>query len=154
MANNDYLYHFTSRQQLDWILEDGYLKLTPSNLKEPKHIKKVIDERGVITYADPTDFYKPVVWLTENPEPKARENGLSDIKTEVRITVKKTDDFKEWDTWALKNGIKVDWYKRLTAGCDHNSWWISTVIIPKADFIKIEVMGNEGKYKDFEEKNV
>ena len=63
------LYHYTSPIQMEFIREDGYIKLTDSNLKmdeatyrvEPMYRNgKIIGEHAVNKYSN----YHPVVWLT------------------------------------------------------------------------------------------
>lgn len=61
------LYHFTCAYHLPQILQDGYLKLTESNLRYPEKM------------------YKPVVWLTTSE--KYRRHGAR--KKRVRRQQKK-----------------------------------------------------------------
>ena len=50
---SEYLYHFTSPNHLPEILNAGYLKLTPSNLIEPKDVTFGKDpETGNVTKAN------------------------------------------------------------------------------------------------------
>lgn len=46
MQHPEYLYHYTSFHHLPKILEAGFLKLTPSNLVEPKRYWRRDDEGG------------------------------------------------------------------------------------------------------------
>ena len=110
------LYHYTSLYHLEMILKDGYLKLTNSNLIEPKdaHI-----ENGNVVSS--TDSYKPVVWFSSLFDfDKAGDCGLSGSivdKTEVAIHIDTADfplfPFYKWTDWAIKNNIEKAWFETL-----------------------------------------
>ncbi len=110
------LYHFTSRWHLQQILKDGYLKLTPSNLKEPYDLQ-IINGKAISS----TDNIKPVVWLTTVEEfEKAANCGISGAsvdKTEARIEIDTSkyplQAFYKWDKWAIKNGTDIQWFELL-----------------------------------------
>ena len=132
----DYLYHFTSKQHLQDILNSGYLKLTMSSVKMPTRW-------WVSNYTQHTDTenYKPVVWLTDNPIPDALGNGLEGVmdKVAVRITVKKDfEKYKYWLSWANANRMDKEWMKCFIDGRNYRSWFISENIIPVSEFISIE----------------
>ena len=108
------LYHYTSLENLEKIISDGYLKLTASNLLEPKNPKV---ENGILV--DVTDSFKPVVWFSDDLDfDRAIDNGLKGSrsdKTAVAIAIcnANTRLFKRWDKWAKENNIKDSWFRTL-----------------------------------------
>ena len=109
------LYHYTSLERLDQILADGELKLTRSNLVEPKSPHLDIKNRRVV---DETDNIKPVVWFTSSLDfDKAALVGFSGSamgKTEVAIQIETgIQVFHKWDKWAISNGIEETWFQAL-----------------------------------------
>ena len=111
------LYHYTSREHLKKILEDGYIKTTSSNLLEPKAPCLTFRDDGTAVFADPaTDNYKPVVWLTDLLDfETATKHGLSEAKTEAAIELEITclTPVEKWTSWAERNGIDKAWYAAL-----------------------------------------
>lgn len=137
---SEFLYHYTSKQHLQQIIESGYLKLTPSNLIEPTDLKIITDKNGdKIAVSELSDPVKPVVWLTEStsPERMGIDNTKFD-KKQIRITIPKKSTYKLWFTWAQRNKIKKSWYNRLIKDCNYTSWYISEDIIKLEDIAKIE----------------
>ena len=64
MAEQKYLYHYTSRYHLKKIMESGYLKLTPSDLIKPVDLKIIRYEDGHCSaVSEISDHVKPVVWM-------------------------------------------------------------------------------------------
>lgn len=143
------LYHFTALQYVLEIIESGRLEVTASNLKKPNRSR----ER---TYRDPRtghpvignpedDAYKPVVWLTSDPDPSgngldAITNGSKDLKRRVRITIPWQPEFEKWTTWAIKNRIDRKWFDRLRAsgGGKSATWYICERPIPLEEVSVIE----------------
>ena len=124
MRNRPYkLYHYTSRYHLEKILSDRKLKLTQSNLLEPKHLHV---ENGVLV--DETDGYKPCLWATDKPYFDAEKKVLSGAKydkTEVQIVLLDTSGFVYWDDWAKENKMDPSWRSRFIKGKNYSHWWIS-----------------------------
>lgn len=147
------LYHYTCRKWLDSILENGYLKLSESNLTDWR--KHRFDE---VAYNNGTmQLYKPVVWLTEDEEVTVENTGLNSSldKTEIRIAVKKQPYFKKWKKWSKENNINKEWAAILERGKNASSWWICETRIKLEDsVVKIEntktgeVYFENEKYKD------
>lgn len=111
------LYHYTSIEHLEQILDDGKIRLSPSNLLRPINPHIVHGE-----LVDETDKYKPVVWFTSVLDfDKAREAGLAGSavdKTEVAIVIEPTPlemrcMFHKWDKWAMANYIEGAWFRAL-----------------------------------------
>lgn len=129
----NYLYHYTCKQYVDSILEKG-LKLTPSNLVPPINMRIV---SGCLI--SDADRIKPVVWFSDSESPE--RNGLDGSffnKKEIRITVKKTDEYKFWYTWAKHNHIDKQWKKALTDGYNYQSWFIIERPVTVDEIVKIE----------------
>lgn len=127
------LYHYTSLYHLDTILEEGYLKLTPSNLREPKNPR--IENHKLVS---DSDNIKPVVWLTSTrySDKTADTTGLSGSvvdKTEVCFVINNVSNCKHWKTWAFDLNIELGWFKLITKGYDYKDWYISEKIIPIKD---------------------
>jgi len=138
------LYHFTSRFHSPLIIKDGYLKLTESNLIAPtkEEMQKYEQEmeQGKYVY-NRDDLYKPVVWLTNIPDPKNQglEGGCFN-KSEIMFTLRKKEHYQKWIEWSRRNGIKKQWAEALERGRNPESWYISEKIIPltRDNIIKIE----------------
>ena len=99
MKSKDYLYHYTCKEYVESILEEG-LRLTVSNLLKPVNMRVV---NGCLV--SDTDGYKPVVWFSDSISPE--KNGLDGSrfnKKEIRVTVEKTDEYKYWDLWSKRVG--------------------------------------------------
>ena len=121
-------FHYTSLFHLNEILTDGFLKLTPSNLKKPSYIDYV----DFKTVTDVDDYY-PVVWLTDayyfnQPEALGLERGDQGLldKTELAFVFKENKDFRSWKGWAKAHHIQDDWFMRLTenGNRDYKSWYV------------------------------
>lgn len=109
------LYHYTSLEALDKIIEDGEIKLTASNLLRPINPRIV---NGVCV--DETDSYKPVVWFSSLLDfGKAHLNGLTGSsidKTQAAIQIETGIlMFHKWDEWAKRNHIENEWFNSLKA---------------------------------------
>lgn len=118
-------YHYTSRYHLPVILYDGYLKLTESNLR--------LEE----------EMYKPVVWLTSAEVLSAYALGLNGgiaNKTEIKITLRESNNYKNWTIWSHDNRIKKSWANRLASGRNPNNWYIceQPIQLTKETVLKIE----------------
>jgi hypothetical protein len=126
----DVLYHYTSKYHLQLILNDGFLKLTESNLIAPD---------GTFQTELKSKNYKPVVWLTDSEITGGNglEGSMAD-KTEIKITVRKKPDFQWWHSWSRKNQIDKSWAKALEQGNKSKRWFISEKIVTMEDILKIE----------------
>lgn len=144
-----YLYHFTNIDSYRYICQDGYIKLSPSNLKQPHRAtacyKEYPDGRGVY-YWDKWSDYKPVVWLTtldkldvpstDDPD-DLNETGLYRRKMGVRLTIE-YDPTKhmKWEHFANINHMDWNWRKAFTTGYDHDTWYVARQPIPISDIIE------------------
>lgn len=131
-----YLYHYTTSKWVASIIEDGFLKLTESNLKDLRKSNwdQVAYNQGTLK------LYRPVVWMTDLDTPDSHNLGLiSPVdKCEVKITIKKQQHFKKWLVWSRKNNINKEWALILEKGRKPKNWWISEIRV-KMDLIeKIE----------------
>lgn len=136
------LYHYTSRYQVEQIIEAGYLKLTPSNLIKPVDLKIVRNADGnydaVSAISDPV---KPVVWLTDSLDTSGHglENSTApDFKKRIRITIPMKDSYKWWVTWAERNRMNKSWFKAFTRGKRYGTWYVSEEPITLDDVLLIE----------------
>ena len=123
MKKEKLLFHYTCLYHLPKILDDGYLKLTESNLRIPYQ-----------------EMYKPVVWLTTSniPEGHGLDNCIAD-KTEIKFTFSFQKHFKYWNNWSKENKMDKNWYKAMTKDCDYETWWVSEKLVFLNDCcIKIE----------------
>lgn len=140
----EYVYHYTSLNNMKEILESGALKLTPSNLLEPKDMHPGINQFGHQDMISETDSYKPVVWLTDSDSPE--RHGIEPPqslppeldKKRVRFVLEKKPDYLWWHTWSDKNRINKKYKKRLTLGMAYGSWYICEHEIPLSDILYIE----------------
>ena len=131
------LYHYTSKEHFFDIRKEGKLKLTPSNILEPKHQVLDFELKRLVS---PTDGYKPVVWLTESLDPE--RHGLdSDIPEDVeeeigkkRIRLEIPMDPKlgivKWTDWIKKNPMEPRWFHTMTNGYNYEAWYITESEIP------------------------
>lgn len=136
------LYHYTCKRWLTSIMNDGFLRLTESNLldmRKPENTTHLEAYNKGDRSAD-AYLYKPVVWLTDKEEPDEYGLGLHSTvdKTEIKITVKKMPYFKKWKEWSKANGINKEWAQALSRGRDTNSWWVSPVRVRLEEIVKIE----------------
>lgn len=126
------------------ILESGALKLTPSNLLEPKDMHIGVDQFGHKAMVSETDSYKPVVWLTNSDSPD--RNGIDSsvgmpdeyVKKRVRFVLEKKPHYEWWHTWSDKNRMKKSYKKRLILNMNYASWYISETEIPLSDVLYVE----------------
>ena len=129
---DDFLYHFTSRFHLPFILETGYLTLTTSNFNLEK-----------------ADLF-PVVWLTSSQTPENMgllfdANMPEDLnKTHIRFTIFKEPYMVLWDEWSAKKGMdkKMKQYLINSASAKetYKTWYVSEHTIPLDDVMYIEDM--------------
>ena len=135
-----YLYHYTSVMHIGKIMEDRQLKLTPSDLIEPKDIRIEINEYGFgVVKSDISDPVKPVVWMTDSLETSGMglDGSILD-KKRIRRTIPMKDSYQWWLTWAEKNRMNKRWFKAFTKGMRYGSWYISEKPITFDDIKIIE----------------
>ena len=133
MKKKEYLYHYTCKECVESILDEG-LRVSPSNLLPPVNMRIV---NGSVV--SDTDWYKPVVWLTDSDSPE--KNGLdgsSFNKKEIRISVEKTDEYKFWNIWANQNHMDKSWKKALTKGYNYLSWFVIERPVRVQEIVKVE----------------
>ena len=144
------LYHYTDLWHLRQILEDGYLKLTPSNLLQPKNVQYVADEHGRVSVIGDTDDYKPVVWATSildfdralqdtglDIEDKANVRSVD--KSEAAIVITNTKKFRNYEAWAKRHKIDRRWFEALTRGRDYKNWYVCEERVPIDESVKIAI---------------
>ena len=139
----EYVYHFTSPNHLAEILNAGYLKLTPSNLIEPKDVTFGRDpETGNATMVSAmSDSVKPVVWLTTQdtiPSNQASGHGLNGLKTIIRCKIPMKADYLWWHKWSDDNRMKSSWKKRFIRNTSYSTWYICEHRIPLEDIEDID----------------
>ncbi len=149
MQHPEYLYHYTSFHHLPKILEAGFLKLTPSNLVEPKRYWRRADEGGGYSIVSDTDDVKPVVWLTKeelgaDAAKDAVALGLDTghiaavNKMEVKFVVPWNDKYEWWLDWQKRNRMKKKQYRLFTSHGEHyGSWYVCEEPIPLSDVEKV-----------------
>ena len=133
MKSKDYLYHYTCKEYVESILEEG-LRLTVSNLLKPVNMRVV---NGCLV--SDTDGYKPVVWFSDSISPE--KNGLDGSrfnKKEIRVTVEKTDEYKYWDLWSKRYYMDKRWKAALTDGYHYKSWFVIERPVSVDEIVKIE----------------
>ncbi len=150
------LYHFTSPNQMDYILEDGYIKLTNSNLKiddatlhiEPMYRNgQIIGEHAVNKYSN----YHPVVWLTANADAAADENGLYHTKTQRRLTIPtkgRNWKFLKWTDFLSKYNADPLNARSLKqgSGADWRNWYVCEEPIPVSEISAFDALQPDGSY--------
>lgn len=139
MAETEYVYHYTSTLRWKEIKKSGYLKLTPSNLKNLKNPQMVKKPDGTTAIIDETDDYKPVVWLTDSPTPENMGLG-NPKKMEIQIAIP-FDKTKHqwWWTWKDKNRADKKMVKYLIShGEKYTTWYVCEEIIPFEDFVYVK----------------
>lgn len=108
------LYHYTSMRNFLGIVESGQLNTSPSCLLRPKNLH-LNEERTA--WVDVTDSYKPVVWLTCNPNATSEEYGNHDTiyesKSEVRISIPYSENMFYWNTWRKANHMDELMFKSM-----------------------------------------
>ena len=132
------LYHYTAVLRWNQIKESGYLKLTPSNLLKPKNPHYIKQEDGTLCYADETDSYKPVVWLTSSESPQNHSIGF--MKEAIQIAIPYDEEKHQWwVTWKDKNRMDKSWCKKLISnGQNYSSWYVCEEIIPMEKFAYVK----------------
>lgn len=154
------LYHFTSPVQMEFIREDGYIKVTNSNLKvdnatlriEPMYRNgELIGEHSVNKYSN----YHPVVWLTANADAVAGENGLYGAKMQCRITIPtkgKTWKFMKWTDFLEKYHAEPRQAAALkrASGSDWKNWYVCEEPISVSDISLFELLQPDGTYAPVE----
>lgn len=124
------LYHYTSRLHLPFILADGYLKVTDN-----------------MTRMDRPVLQPGVVWLLDEDESGANaDNGLSDMKHEIRFTLEiPRSRVHPWMQWNVqKSRMNNEWREAMvSAGGGYiraKHWWVTTSRVPKTDWVEIRNM--------------
>lgn len=131
------LHHYTSTIHLPFILRDGHLRTTESNVGSPWESWPPYGE-----HVGPD-----VVWLLDTPEPGATSHGLSggrSDKTAVRLTVD-TDSAVPWEKWRPRREMHPSWREAFVAaggGTDASAhWWVSEAAIFSNDWVDISIHG-------------
>lgn len=124
------LYHYTCVEHLPSIFNNGYLKLTCSDLIAPD---------GTLETELRCAAFKPVVWLTDSLSPKhmGLDGSVFDKKA-IRITVIKKDYMKRWSTWEPLKLMKRRWRDAYCKKMNWLSWYVSEEEITFSDILKIE----------------
>ena len=129
------LYHYTSLVHLRQILDDGFLKPSPSDLKRPVNLRKEKDERGGWSVVSDTDDYRPVVWAYDKLDfehamaatglDRGEKYGYSSVDKAECALVFDGAGFSHWLTWARKNHISEKWLREMfTDGTDYRHWYV------------------------------
>ena len=128
------LYHYTSAYQMLRIIASERINTTTSDLLKPKHLM-VVNGRAI----DPeTDWYKPVVWLTDSLNPDNMGlDGASVNKKKIRLTIPVQPHFKKWGPWATQNNMDPKWRKAYTRNMNWQSWYVSEIPIFLDDVAEI-----------------
>jgi len=152
----EYLYHYTTARQMQWIVEDGKIKTSPSNLKLPEGPTRyepiirngeVVGKRVANKYAN----YHPVVWLTSNDAVVATENGLYDAKTEARFVIPSEllkFDILPWTVFTAKYHVAPNIIKAVKEGngADWKNWYVCECPIDLGFVDRIELRQPDGSY--------
>lgn len=119
MTKPTVLYHYTSVAHLEEIIVSGSITKAPSNLLRPRNLKVV----GTALVDEATDWFKPVVWMTDSLSPEGL--GLPDIKKRIRISIPMQRHFKKWNKWAKRNNMAPHLIRGPTISMSWQSWYIS-----------------------------
>lgn len=153
----EYLYHYTSAVQMQWIVEDQLLKTTVSNLKFPvgptryepiARNGEIVGQRVANEYAN----YHPVVWLTANDKAIAEESGLHEAKLEARFVIP-TDKLRfhilRWTDFTDKYHAAPYVIRALKSGngADWKNWYVCEIPIPLDCVERIEIRTEDGTYR-------
>jgi len=138
------LYHFTTPIHLPRIAEDGFLKVTESNIGAPPN--KSMEPTG--EHAGPD-----VVWLTNQDGTQTNRDTLragcvlsagsfsvlSVDKTVVRFTVDVPDDeVLRWADFAKAQGIHKRWQRVLEKWPAKPNWWfLIERPVPSGEWVEI-----------------
>ncbi len=128
------LYHYTSAYHLLRIIASERITTTTSDLLKPKHLM-VVNGCAI----DPeTDWYRPVVWLTDSLDPKKMGlDGASVDKKRIRITIPMQPYFKKWGPWATQNNMDSKWRRAYVRDLNWKSWYVSEIPIFLDDVAEI-----------------
>jgi hypothetical protein len=134
------LYHFTSTIHLPFILRDGYLKVTETNL-DPVHPHAAPD---AVWFLDGPDLGGSLHGLNVDSLPGPRPD-----KTQVRIEVEVPDGrVRAWLPWVEAQGIDPEWLDILTrndGGREGAARWMLVFRKVTIDqFVTIEVRDEHG----------
>lgn len=104
------LYHYTTLRHFLDILASGQINTTHSELKKPVNLHRV----GNAYVDEATDDYKPVVWLTANPQANPETtmgtpDSYRESKVAVRIAIERRNGMYLWEPWAKRNGMERSW---------------------------------------------
>lgn len=110
------LYHYTTLRHFLGILQAGQINTTHSELLRPVNLH--LNEEGTAYVDEATDDYKPVVWLTSNPQANpedtmATKDSYRESKVAVRIGIERRNGMYLWEPWAKRNGMESDWMDSL-----------------------------------------
>ncbi len=136
------LYHYTTLQHYLEIVVAGQINTTHSELLRPVSIH--LNDEGNAWVDEATDNYKPVVWLTSNPNAVSEDYGNYDTatvsKTEVRIAIKRRHGMFLWSAWAKQNRIETSWFESLKNNMpDWKSVYVCEKPIPTSEFLSVDV---------------
>jgi hypothetical protein len=129
------LYHYTSQHHLPYILRDGHLKVTESNIGSPL---PTMEPSGMRVGPD-------VVWFSTHGAPDANDLGLvstSVDKTKVRFTVN-VKDAEPWCSFADRHEINPEWRDIIEEGRAPKSWYVVERNVLRSEWLYVQVkIGN------------
>lgn len=120
------LYHFTSAEHLQEILQSGYLKTVESNVSLKKE------------HSGPD-----VVWLTTSPSADAGHGlqGSAHDKTRIRFTVDVDKrNVHKWREWAKARGSSQETMAILARSGGSASWRVVAAPIPVGNWVEVRDM--------------
>ena len=126
------------------IADDGYLKLTPSNLLPPDkatacfrpvyHVPEEVPKHAEVygyEYWDKRCDYKKVVWLTDDPDATSASLCVPPHKLQVRLSIDTSGlPCRKWRRFADENHMDPAWRRQLEADHASGSWFVCTSTIP------------------------
>lgn len=125
----DEVFHYTCKSNFVEILKSFKLLPTCSELRAPNRnelsFRKNAD--GTVSIWDPSYEIKPVVWFTSDANARAEKHGLygsCEDKTEFRIGLTKTDEFKSWKDFAHENNADAKWKRQIEKGRRPKTWYV------------------------------
>lgn len=129
------LYHYTDLEHLRAILQDGYLKPSPSDLVKPRNLRVETDAAGRKRVVSDTDDYKPVVWaldyldfdraLQSTGLDRADKANVRTVDKSEAVVIVSADGFELYTSWAKKNGMDKKWFREFTAGTDYKHFYVN-----------------------------